>query len=467
MSRRRHLSLFAWALGLCLLAPAATASHRDAVLGGDGELYLVRAGAYGELFPGDKAADPANLVLALDVVRPDAAAGEVERFLVPGTAGPEVEHSPSLLFEQASSTVFLVWESAFNVVHPSLKLAWFDGAAWSELIDVTGKPFTPKTSPLLAITRDTHEETAEDGSPVERHRTILHLLWVEEDAAGADEVLYSPLVLEDGVYKGSTGYLRLAAFDPSAPANAQYEVATELLGAPALEGGRDGRTVVAGFAAAATQRLVTLEIDVLPVELSHLADRVRTQIIDIGARYSVPGGLQHLAAAARTHLIEVGRAFHPEVAQTLADQVREYILAKGGGDLIPLADGVRTQIIDIGAKLSGRGLRQRSSVAAPGDDAAAPAQIVQVQAAGSDQPVALLQVRLASSRPAPQTGAGSTRLFLSESGQDVVVAWVEDGRVRYRDSAGAGWSETRELRVSDSLSLERALEIVKSRVRSR
>jgi hypothetical protein len=439
------------------------------VLGGEGELYMVRAGSYGELFPGGKAADPANLVLALDVVRPEAPGGASERFLVPGTSGSEPENSPSLLFEQASNTVFLVWESAFNVVHPSLKLAWFDGAAWSDQIDVTGKPFTPKTSPLLAVTRDTHEEMGEDGAPALRHRTILHLLWVEEDAAGIDEVLYSPLVLEDGIYKGSTGFLRLAAFDPSPSADTPYELSAELLGSPALEGGSDGRTVVAGFAAAASERLVTLEIDVLPVELSRLADRVRTQIIDIGARFSVPGGLQHLADAARAYAIDSGRAFHPEVAQTLGDQARDYILANGGRDLIPLAEGVRTQIIDIGAKLSGRGLRQRSSAPGAGDEASPARQIVQVRAAESrdERPLALLQVRLASSRPAPETGAGSMRLFLSESGQEVLIAWVEDGRVLYRDSAGAGWNETRELRLSPTLPLERALEILEHRVRNR
>ncbi len=467
MSLRRRRPLFAWAAALALAAPAASASHGDAVLGSDGELYMVRAGAYGELFPGGDAAAPADPVLALEVVRPAAAAGSAERFLVPGTAGPEPENSPSILFEQASKTVFVVWESAFNVVHPSVRLVWFDGAAWSELIDVTGKPFTPKTSPLLAVTRDSREETSEEGEAVERNRTILHLLWVEEDAAGLDEVLYTPIVFEDGVYKGNTGYHRLARFDPSPPADVPA-VSQGLLDAPTLERGRDGRTVVAGFAAAANRRVVTLEIDVLPGELVHLADRARAHIINIGTRFSAPGGHQNLAEAARAHIINIGRDFHPEVAQSLGDQLRAYLLANPGQELIPLADGARAHIINIGAKLSGRGLRQQTSALSAADEAAPLQEIIEVRGADApyEPPLALLQVRLASSRPAPATGAG-TRIFLSETGRDVLIAWPEEGRVLYRGSAGAGWDDTRELRLSPALPLERALEILEHRVRNR
>jgi hypothetical protein len=97
------------------------------------------------------------------------------------------------------------------------------------------------------------------------------------------------------------------------------------------------------------------------------------------------------------------------------------------------------------------------------------AQIVEVRAEGGEYepPLALLQVRLASSRPVPQVGTGSTRLFVSENGQDVLIAWAAADRVLYRDSAGAGWNDTRELRLSPGLTLDRALEILEQRVRNR
>src|SRR4051812_1572971 len=111
MSLRKHLGrlsllFMAW----CCLSASALFAQSDATLGSAGELYRARTGAYKDLFPGQtppKGVDPASIALALDVERPGAG---VQRSLVPGTAGGDVEILPSLIYEDAADTLYMIWE---------------------------------------------------------------------------------------------------------------------------------------------------------------------------------------------------------------------------------------------------------------------------------------------------------------------------------------------------------------------
>jgi hypothetical protein len=446
------------AAGLALSAPALAAS-REAALGVDGEVYQVKSGAYGDLFPGVQELVKDNPVLAIDMTKPGA---PPLRVLVPNTGDADLESSASLLYEQDSQTLFVLWESQ-NGLHPVLKLAGFDGSHWSTPILVTGNPFAPKTSPQLAITRESFEDTTEDEAVVTKHRTTLHLVWQEDgSAAGSLDTLYTPIVFIDGVYTGANPIYNLGDLLPENLTPGDANVPASLLRAPIIQAGRDERTVVVAFASAATRQLVTVEVDVLPEQLSRLAEKARSHIIEIG-RALFPADLPSLAEKARSHIIEIGVAFHPEVRGTLADQVKAAILAGGADTLEALAEKARSHIIEIGAKLSSRGLRN------PGDAPAA--KIVQIQGA-SNSPVVppepyLLQFRIASSRPAPRIGSGAVKLFVSEAGDDVLVSWALTDRVVYRISRDGGWSDPKELRFSDSLNLAKAYEILDQRVRNR
>jgi hypothetical protein len=66
---------------------------------------------------------------------------------------------------------------------------------------------------------------------------------------------------------------------------------------------------------------------------------------------------------------------------------------------------------------------------------------------------------------APPVGAGSYTLFLSKTGEDAVVAWPQADRVLYHSSQEDGWSEKRELKLTNGLTLDRAFEILSQRVR--
>src|SRR4051794_1082922 len=99
------------------LAGSALAADRQAALGDSGEVYFVRAGTYGDLFPGGTDTAPENSVLALDIVRRDQPA---ERLLVPGTEGSDVESSPFELYETTSGALFMVWQAQVGTIHPVL-----------------------------------------------------------------------------------------------------------------------------------------------------------------------------------------------------------------------------------------------------------------------------------------------------------------------------------------------------------
>lgn len=476
MKRSRNSSILAWSLGFGLMACAASAAvHREAALGAEGELYQVRAGSYGSLFPNGTGArtfpTASTPVLALEISRPGAA---VQRLLVPGTDNPDVESSPSLVVEESSQAIFLVWEIRINSIHSILKVSSFDGEHWSEPIEVSRNPSSLKTAPQLAITRDAYSTVSPQGEPVARQRTILHLIWAEEQ--GGNDVYkarYTPLVVEKGLQLGRSPVYDLNVYQNTGA----FEVVAAgapsgLIRTPVIQSGRDGRTVVVAFADAETHRLTTVEIDSLPAELSRLADGARAQIVDLGARHSYPANRAAMAAQVRTGIVQIGGAFHPEVVQSIAERIHDLVVdsAAKGRNLVSLAEEARAQIVDLGAKLSGRGLRHQQN----SSTSAIVSEIVESTfepeanpEAGTEESRAshLIQFRLASSRPLPQLGAGDIRVFVSENGEQLILAWVQGDRVKYRSSQGEGWTDIRELVLSENLTQQKAFDILEQRVR--
>jgi hypothetical protein len=385
----------------------------------------------------------------------------MQRVLVPGTGGTEVENSPSLIFEDTSETLFLVWESRLNGIFPVLMLGGLDAGQWLQPVQVNGNPMSDKTSPQIAVTHDSYQMAA---SQEIQQRTVIHLLWGEENGAGAYETFYAPVILANGSFIGKTPIYRLNDFDTARVSVGLPPVGSALLHALRIQPGRDGQTVVAAFVSPATQRVVSLEIDVLPAQLGMLADDARAHIVDIGRRLSFPAKLQQIADAARAHIVDIGRAFQPEIAASLANQVRDQILASGGMPSLSLvADAARAHIIDIGAKLSGRGLRSLNAESTTLETA----EIAAESSSAAPALTNLIQFRLASNRLAPQVGQGTISLFASGTGEDVLVAWAQAERVLYVTSKGNDWNAVREIRLTDSVDLQRAYSILAQRLSSR
>jgi hypothetical protein len=462
MKNTRQFSFLGLVLGLAVPL-AGLAQGQDVALGSDGTVYQARAGLYGDLFPTGKGVAPSNPVIALDVTKPG---GVTQRLLEPDSVGAGIDSSPSVVFEDDSQTAFVLWESEINI-HPVLELSGFDGTNWAKAITVVGNPFASKTSSQFTITRDSYDLTDVNGVSSTHHRTILHLIWQEVGAANVLETFYTPIVLNDGMYLGwnpvynlddlmqlpaSSGLAALAAPQPT------------LLSAPIVQAGRDARTIVIAYTSSPLAQLATVEIDVLPEQLMQLSDDARSHIIDIG-HDTYPSDLATLAEKARSHIIDIGVAFEPEVVQSIADQVQSQILTDTSGDLPTLAGKARSHIIDIGAKLANRGLRSASTNAPV-------AQLVEVDSAPSSTtlqdanqtPYSLFQVRVPASLPAPRVGPGVVKMFVSQSGENMIVSWAQSDRVLYRNSQPNGWSDPKTLLFSSNMDINKAYQILGQRL---
>lgn len=460
--RRIALTLIGF-IGLGLIGSAVWASpRREMVVGSAGEIYTARSGLYGQLFPGGKETLAGNPVLALEVTKPD---GTVQRLLVDGTGGPDVESLPFLLYEEFSATLFLVWETRVSAIHPILMLAGYDGS-WIEAFEIIGNPFSLKSTPQLAVIHDTRQEQGAEG-PVTRHRTILQLFWGEETGKGLVETLYTPVFFESGRFVGRGQVYRLDEFEAEDAGSGP--VSATLGPNLRVQQGRDERTVVVAFVSMTTGRLNILEIDALPMQLSLLADGARAHIIDLGAKF-YPSKLKSLADEARAHIIDLGRSFHPEVSSSLAAQAHAYI--NGSSPSVPLkvmADGARAHIIDLGAKLSGRGrgLKTASSTSTAPRILEVEPSALMATAEESPFPPQLLQVQMISARLAPEVGKGEISLFVSETGHDALLAWIDGQRVLYVETQGSGWSQVREIRLTSDLGSSRALKMLEQRILNR
>ena len=442
-----------------ILAAPGLAQDGTAALGAAGEVYLPKAGAYKDLFPKGHDTAPSNTVLAIDLIQPGAAP---QRLLVPYTTGPDVESSPAVLFEDDSNTLFLLWASQVNSLSSVLMLASFDGTNWGPPIQITGNPFSSKTSPQLAITRDSFQVADSDGNLATKHRTVIHLVWEEQNATGNQDVLYTPVILEEGNYLGWAPVYNLNDMVGRTPSSSGLVPSDTFVQAPALQSGRDARTLVVGFASAETRAISAVEINVLPEEISLLAEKCRAHIIDVG-RTLFPNYLQNMADKAAADIIASGTAFHGDIVNFIAGQIHDLILANRGtdtGDLTSLSEDARAHIIDVGVHLSGRGLQDPNTQAKSLVEST-------VSVDSTQDPSHLIHFRVASNRPAPQLGSTGTQLFLSETGDDAIVAWTDSGKVFYLQSQGTGWSNQNQISLTNSLDAPHAFDILKQRARSR
>jgi hypothetical protein len=463
-SRLFHPATGLLVLALLCAAPAL-AQSKAAAVGAEGEVYTVLEGAYGDLLPGQGLAEPDNPVLALDITRP---AGTTERLLVPGTETQDIEDSTSIVFEDGSETLFVLWQTKINLIHSNLRLASFKDGEWSEVVQIWGSPFGWKSSPQLIVTRDLYKTLDEAGEQRTWNRAVAHVVWSEERAAGF-HALYSPIVLIDGTYLGESPVYDLSELAGLPEASPPAQVAAGLAGSARIRTGRNAQTVVAGFADPKSGRLATIELETLPGELVHLADRLGHQIIDIG-RDLFPGRPDRFGDKLGHQIIDIGHELdlHPGLIAYSAAVVEDQVLrADPEEPLDSLADRLGHQIIDIGARMTDRGVDRFLSKSGY-RLLDIPAEQGRVELEGN--PHSLIRVATVSSRPAPriaESAESPVTLFLSRTGVDVLTAWQTGHGLRYLESrAGGGWSEPFEVRVGEGRaveSLDQAVEMLRHR----
>ncbi|HVT57557.1 MAG TPA: hypothetical protein VHR45_04080 [Thermoanaerobaculia bacterium] len=485
MRKLRIFGLFwglLWAIAAGLLAPAAFAEQRDAAVGGGGELYTVQADLFGSLFPGRTDVDPATPVLALDIARPG---GPPQRLLVPETNGTSVESSPSVVFEDATKTVFLLWETRVDSTTSLLTLASYDGTRWSDQIKILGNTaLAIKTSPQMVLTRDSYLDAAPDGVPFARTRTVLHVVWAEQSPSGLYQVFYSPVVLQDGVYLGTNPIYNLNSFDQG-PASPAAATSPGLARALTLQGGQDGQSVVAAFTSQLTNRMMSVAVNVLPRQLGIYADVMRAKAIEIGSRVGYPSNRQTMANQLGAAAVKYGGAFQPEVVQAVVARVTATVLRSDGTtSLQVLAEGLHSVIIEIGVRLGGRGVRYPFANSTP---AAPPAPFIAEVGSGlidgNPAPTHLFCFQLAFTYPIPALGldAGAVdgiQMFVSPAADSLMLAWQSrpagsagdggsagPGAVSFATTRGGDWTPVYHLQLGGGMDAQHAYRVLEQKVR--
>ncbi|MFP3939421.1 MAG: hypothetical protein ACLF0P_03860 [Thermoanaerobaculia bacterium] len=449
-------------------APVADATGSRAVLGDRGELYVARTGTYAELFPDGKALPGENPVLALDVLQDGE---ERRRSLVVGSEGPEVERAATLVFEPDSKTLYAVWESRRSPSASALYLAGFHGGEWGEPLEISGDTAPLKGVPQVLVQRDEVDvPDALDDGVKQGDRTLLHVLWWEQAAGSGGGVQYAPVLFERGEYLGWNPVIRLADLDPAPQSKSSAELPAPLLRSPQLDPGTDLRAAITGLVNPETGRLLAIEARLLPAEIGMMADELRAQIIAIGFSKG-PDRIAAIRDELRAQIIAIGRNLNPGTVQHVAARsvkaAESLVEERPEIPLEVFADELRAQIIAIGSRwlvdLERRNVPEVTRVLE-----------LQAQGGGKEIPPAvphLLRLDLVHSRPAPPTGPGTTRVFLSETGERVVAAWIEEGEVYYTESIEAtgpgepAWSQPKRLVFDESVEGLDPVSILRDRVR--
>jgi hypothetical protein len=453
MTVRRSIVSALGALALLLLAVAPLAAQQ-ATLGADGALYTARVGTYGSFFPrGRTYAADAN-VLILEVQKPD---GERTRWLAPGAETVAPDAVPFLLWEDSSRRLFMVWEG-FTHIHSAVRLASFDGANWSDPLEISGNPFTKKSSPRLAITRESYVRDDGHGA-VAGIRTVLHIVWYEDDY-GDVQVLYAPLALDNGTPpRLLPPIFELGQFVPAATA-AGTAPSSSLLRSPRVVAAADQKSVLIALVDDATDQLATLRVDVLPVELSAVADDLQ-HFFEVEENDPCRGDLTALAERARAHLVVVGTRFSAYARGYMADAVREWLTASRNGECAAggrsaLAERARAHLVVIGR----RALREVIVSASEESSYVLSFDAAQV---GVRADLSLSLQRVALSPPALSTGA--TRIHIGGLGHRTLVSWLAGRQLYYQENDGTAWLPRQSLALSDSFTLDQAYALLDGKAR--
>lgn len=455
-----------FSLALAATAGAAT-PPADVALGNGGEIYRVHAGNLVDLLGTEPGPGPTVPGLVLEIREPSAASS---RLVVPGTANPDVEQNPLLLFDKGSGTLTVIWEAKPSTGKSTVQLIHFDGSEWSERHELISSRFGWTNSPLRTVTRDAYDLSLGDGESVHTERCTIHFAWRESDE-GVAVVRYTPVLLVEGIYVGWNKTFTFESPGDDGSATATAEIPQALYRNLSLEVSDDGRSVVLAFADALGRNVVSVHVGILPLELTYLSDEVREQVLALSDHFD-PADLSSLAGIMRGEIIHIGLRYslQPAVVDYVSGQLDSWLAAAANQyqTVDELADAARALTMGLTSSLFG------PSVTLTGTDAGA--QILEIDLGdfldgqgdpALPQPEQLLDLKIASRRATPETGAGATRIYTSSDGGQVLIAWETStqDRVEYVESQGEGWSERRSLLLGDDLTLDRAYELLQHRMR--
>lgn len=455
--RKILIAVLALVLGAStLLVPhAAEAETLPSVLGSDGTLYRLHVGKRSEILPASGLADT-HLAL-LEIRDLD---GKSAWQIVPGTdEGADTEKAATLIYEPASESLFLVWETRINYIHSVLNLVSYGPDGWSEVIRFRGGWVSPRSTPQAFVTRD-HYPGFEEGQRI--NRMILHLVWWEANEIG-EQILYAPAILENGEFVEIQDPVALNDIEPLREDVPRNAFADALLQAPAIRGGEDANTVVIGFADLLTGLLRTVEVRAVPGELTGIADELRSRIVDFSSTdFETP---LDVATAVRRELRAVASDLHPGVQSYLAQSAFALVAAIPAEeiDFEQISETIRNLVIEEGDHALGGGLVNFTGQLR--------SRIVDFSSTDAlETPSHAFAIHPVKEWDAPITPETTTSIFLPPHGRSALIAWISpelETDVTYIESLEDGWTEPRSLHTGANMDFDEIYEALRGRAASR
>ena len=479
MHTTRHLLIVLLA---SLVLPPAWAQSPELLLDHSGQLQRVLAGPQNELFDAGGATVP---VLAVETVD---AAGDAVRVLVPGTDDARLETDPLLLQAPTQDAFVLLWRSQGADGDVRLDFATFDGAEFSEVVSLEqdGDPVTLTGALRIVETHDAFELELEDGQRISAERMIIHLLW--QDGSDDPGTFYAPIAFIAGQYLGWHGVFALDEIflqTPGAPvgdgdgagsgdggAPEPVELTAALARVLDLRVAGDGTSVLVTLANTASDRIGSLEISPLPLEIGMLGDQVRDSILALADLYD-PDDMDSLSDGIRAAVIIIGSRFdmHDAHAGYVATQVADWVLTSGGSygwdGFDSLSADARALAMEVTREVT---VSTSADTANPGSD------IVRLDVSGlfddseEPDPMQVFDVRTLADLPAPAIDDLPAAVFTSHRGDALLIAWLsEDGaQVRWVESGSqheGPWSEVFSLTLTEEVTVETARQLLIKRIR--
>lgn len=418
-----------------------------------GVVYKAQVGNIGKLFPQATATLHDNTGIVLEIKHSDQ---ETEWQLVPSTEGIEVESAPFLLVEGRTNGVHLIWESSRNYIYSRINMASYVDGTWSEVIELSGELFSQKSAPRIAVTRDSYQELdPESGVEVTYHLTNFHTVWFE-DASQGRQAVYSLVQFRNGIFQAPNQVFVLGDFDSSGNGDLTTDL-NSLLESPTVVTGRDDEHAVAAFANPENGRLATIDFAIVPYAIVGLAEKIRSEIVDIGQS---SWSKDTLAVEVGAQLLANGQEIHPDFLNYIGLAIADTVLGtQPETSIIQLSEKIRSEIIDIGARLTVLGKNDFTE--------ASEITTVEIPAAQEGGLPSILLARVGSSRLAPEIGEGLVTLYPTPDGNGLIVAWQAESALYYQEDDGTSWSEVRTLRLDKDLDLTAAHQLLERRARGR
>jgi hypothetical protein len=404
---------------------------QSAVYTSHGVRYQAVTGPLDELFPKPGASSSVAgeaPALAIDVLR---AEGGTDRLLVPRTDGDELELEPALIYEEATSTLFVLWLARDSNGRSNILLAELQDGKWGDTLSVTRAAMVIERPPSAVVTRESTQ------------RTVVHLAWVAQDR-GATHSFYSPIVLSLGRYAGWNPIVDLGRYDAHAAAPSSAPDAIYLAGGVA--DGVDLRSVVLATANEATGHLLTVRSRVLPLSLVAFGDEARNHLIGVGGTWRRTP--RELADEVANHLEGLEEEVHVGARAFLTRTARAFIL-KNAGVITPieeLASALRRHLLEEGASLLGQEFE-----AAP--ETCGLLEVGPDDAEQTEPATHVLELCRIRDRALPPIGGDQAEIHASRDGGLVLLTWRSQGALWFRLLDGVVWSEARSIEADADVEL--------------